>query len=113
MAALFHSQAADVVVNDAARRTPSGDLVLRRVRSEYIEMPGLRLTAAQAQRLWGLDAATCESLLHTLIESNFLIRAADGTYARVSDGAEPAARRRMAKVDLVERRSGDSARHAR
>jgi hypothetical protein len=28
---------------------------LRRVKGEYLEMPGLRLTPAQAQRLWGLD----------------------------------------------------------
>jgi hypothetical protein len=33
--------------------------VLRRVQGEYIEMPGLRLTIAQAQRLWGLDRAVC------------------------------------------------------
>jgi hypothetical protein len=29
--------------------------LLNRVRGEYAEMPGLTLTLAQAQRLWGLD----------------------------------------------------------
>ena len=31
------------------------DDVLQRIQGEFVEMPGLRLTAAQAQRLWGLD----------------------------------------------------------
>ena len=29
--------------------------LLRRIRSEFIEMPGLRLTPAQAARLWGME----------------------------------------------------------
>ena len=37
--------------------------VLRRVQGEYIEMPALRLTTAQAQRLWGLDRTACDALL--------------------------------------------------
>ena len=37
--------------------------VLRRIQGEYIEMPGLRLTVAQAQRLWGLDRAVCDAVL--------------------------------------------------
>src|SRR4051794_10010214 len=41
----------------------TGEEVLRRVQGEFLEMPGLRLTDAQARRLWGLDAASCESLL--------------------------------------------------
>src|SRR5262245_25358211 len=35
--------------------TLAHDDVLRRVQGEYLEMPGLRLTEAQARRLWGLD----------------------------------------------------------
>jgi len=35
------------------------DEVLRRVQGEFLEMPGLRLTGAQARRLWGLDADVC------------------------------------------------------
>ena len=37
------------------------DDVLRRVQGAYIEMPGLRLTLAQAQRLWGLDRTACDA----------------------------------------------------
>ena len=32
--------------------------LVHRVRGEFLEMPGLRLTRAQAQRLWGLDEET-------------------------------------------------------
>jgi len=33
------------------------DVVRRRAEAEYLEMPGLKLTAQQASRLWHLDAA--------------------------------------------------------
>jgi len=32
-----------------------------RIRSEFIEMPGLRLTPAQAAKLWGVDDASCRT----------------------------------------------------
>ena len=51
---------------------------LRRVRAEFIEMPGLRLSVAQAQRLSGVDRATCEALIDELIEVHFLARTRDG-----------------------------------
>ena len=56
--------------------------VLRRVKGEYIEMPGLRLTIAQAQRLWGLDRAVCDSLLGALVDAKFLFRTRDGAFVR-------------------------------
>ena len=56
--------------------------VLRRVQGEYIEMPGLRLTIAQAQRLWGLDRAVCDALLGALVETKFLFRTRDGAFIR-------------------------------
>jgi hypothetical protein len=58
------------------------DDVLRRVRGEYIEMPGLRLTPAQAQRLWGLDRAACDTLLGALVDAKFLFRTRDGAFMR-------------------------------
>lgn len=45
-------------------------------------MPGLRLTAAQAQRLWGLDHQMCSSLLAALVDANFLRQTRDGAYIR-------------------------------
>src|SRR5687768_8882795 len=53
--------------------------LLRRVKAEYIEMPGLRLTVAQAGRLWGLDPPACVDVLDRLITERFLQRRPDGT----------------------------------
>jgi hypothetical protein len=58
------------------------DDLIRRVRGEYLEMPGLRLTSAQASRLWGLDSRTCQNLLHALLDARFLTCTADGRYRR-------------------------------
>ena len=68
--------------------TRATDEVLRRVQGEFLEMPGLRLTQPQARRLWGLDAASCDALLGTLVEANFLFRTRDGAFMRV-DQAVP------------------------
>ena len=43
-----------------------------RVRGEFNEMPGLRLTPEQAARLWGLDQRACSEVLRTLVSSSFL-----------------------------------------
>ena len=51
-------------------------------------MPGLRLTTAQAQRLWGLDRAACDTLLGALVDAKFLFRTRDGAFVR-SDQARP------------------------
>ena len=59
----------------------SGDLA-RRIESEYREMPGLNLTVAQAQKLWGVDQATCERVLTLLVTRRVLKRSAAGTYVR-------------------------------
>jgi hypothetical protein len=58
------------------------DDALRRVQGEFLEMPGLRLTTAQAQRLWGLDRPACEALLAALVDAKFLFRTRDGAFVR-------------------------------
>ena len=60
--------------------------VLQRIQGEYGEMPGLRLTAAQAQRLWGLDRVTCEQLLRVLVNDHFLSETRDGSFIRTEGG---------------------------
>jgi hypothetical protein len=65
----------------AAQHQPLDD-VLRRVRGEFTEMPGMRLTTAQAQRLWGLDRAACDALLDALVDAKFLFRTRDGAFVR-------------------------------
>jgi hypothetical protein len=64
------------------------DDVLQRIQGEYVEMPGLRLTAAQAQRLWGLEQDVCDALLGALVDAKFLVQTRDGAFVRV-DGAVP------------------------
>ncbi len=53
---------------------------IRRVRAEFLEMPGLKLTISQAQRLWGVDRSTCEALIDELTASRFLSRTRDGAF---------------------------------
>ena len=57
--------------------------LLNRVRSEFIEMPGLRLRIDQAQRLWNLDKALCENVLRSLVDAKFLGRFENDQYARL------------------------------
>jgi hypothetical protein len=63
------------------------DDIVRRVQAEYLEMPGLRLSSAQAQRLWGLDRPTCEQLLFELTDAHFLVRTSDGSFVRSASRA--------------------------
>jgi len=67
-------------------RIATRDQLLHRICGEYLEMPGLRLRREQAQRLWALDKDACTELLEALVESKFLQRCADGSYARLSEG---------------------------
>jgi hypothetical protein len=50
----------------------SFDRALQRAKADFLEMPGLRLTAAQARRLWMLDDGTCEAVLSSLVRDHFL-----------------------------------------
>jgi hypothetical protein len=56
--------------------------VLGAVKREFDEMPGLALTATQAQRLWALEPRMCSAVLSTLVESGYLCRTGSGHYAR-------------------------------
>ena len=60
------------------------DAVVRRVRAEFLEMPGLRITMPQAARLWGLEAATCEAVIDALVRSRFLQRSTAGHIMRAA-----------------------------
>ena len=73
--------------------------VLKRLRGEYLEMPGLRLTAAQVQRLCGIEEMVCQSVLKALVDAKFLCARSDGTYTRLKDG-EILSPRHAAKADL-------------
>ena len=66
--------------------------ILERIQGEFIEMPGLRLTPVQAQRLWGLDRGTCEKLLDALVRNQFLLQTRDGSFMRTDGGSKRASR---------------------
>lgn len=52
------------------------------IRAEYIEMPGLSVTLAQAARLWNIDRHRCLHVLESLLNEGFLYRSRD-SYLRV------------------------------
>jgi len=56
-----------------------------RIRAEFLEMPGLRLTVRQASRLWGLDEGVCRRVIDVLIGAAFLRWTASGAVARAQD----------------------------
>lgn len=66
--------------DDAWQAPPSA--LIQRVRGEFLEMPGLRLTPAQAARLWGVTDLMARGLLTTLAEARFLVYRDDGSFAR-------------------------------
>ncbi len=58
--------------------------LIRLVRAEYAEMPGLALTLAQAQRLWSADAPACEGVFAALVDAKVLVRLPNGSFVRAS-----------------------------
>src|SRR4051794_560354 len=92
----------DIVAGVAAQV----DTISTRTRAEYLEMPGLRLTPAQAQRLFDIEPVVCERVLNKLVEDKFLCLKADGTYARLTDGVPSP---RPLKADLKRNTSRDAA----
>jgi DNA-binding IclR family transcriptional regulator len=51
-----------------------------RLRSEFLVVPAVGMTAFQAARLVGLRVSHAESILETLVVEGFLIRMPDGSY---------------------------------
>ena len=56
--------------------------LMRRIRCEFLEMPGLRLTLAQAMRLWNLEQEMCERVVGALVRASFLRMTAGGLITR-------------------------------
>ena len=51
--------------------------MVQRIREEFEETPGLRLTVPEASRFWGLEESTCELVLAELAVDGFLARGPD------------------------------------
>lgn len=62
-------------------------VLLQRIKRDYEEQPNLRLTPAQAQRLWGLDGPTCCVVLSALVDAGVLHRTPDGRFVRRQSAA--------------------------
>ena len=56
--------------------------LMDRVRSEYLEMPGMILQLDQIARLCGVDRVLCRTVLDRLVEAGFLRMRIDGGYVR-------------------------------
>ena len=56
--------------------------LVSRVSGEFSEIPGLRLTPAQATRLWGLERETCHQVIERLVAAAFLRWTPAGAVAR-------------------------------
>jgi hypothetical protein len=56
---------------------------VERIRHDFLEMPGMRLTSAQVQRLSGLDGVICRKVLDHLVREHFLCVRPDQRYSRV------------------------------
>lgn len=64
----------------------ANQLLERRIRSEYKEMPALRLSSQQASRLWSVECEVCAEVLDGLVGTGFLRRDRNGMYARSHSG---------------------------
>jgi hypothetical protein len=90
----------EVVVATMPYTTVPTEDVLRRICGEFAEMPGLRVTQQQAQRLWALDASTCRAALDFLTQAGFLCKTHADQYARLTDGPVTLPPFRMMKAAL-------------
>jgi Fic family protein len=70
----------DEIEQNIQCRGEVNDALLQRIYDEFLEVPGLQLTAKQAQRVWGPDESTCQQLLESLVERKFLRRNERGMY---------------------------------
>jgi hypothetical protein len=60
---------------------------LERIRAEYQEMPGMKLTLEQVERLSGVDRSVCQQVLDALVNAKFLSLRGDRSYTRAQDGS--------------------------
>ena len=58
-------------------------MLVGRARNEFLEMPDLQLTVAQAARLWGLEIQACQAVVDALVAMEFLRWTSRATLVRV------------------------------
>src|SRR5258706_544293 len=79
---LIHQATSRYELATGRGRETEDEAIARRIKSEYREMPGLRLKVAQAARLWGYDILSVERVLDQHVEQEFLFRSSDGLYSK-------------------------------
>jgi hypothetical protein len=62
--------------------------VERRLLLEYLALPGLSLSLAQAARLMCVDAPTCQTVLNDLVHSGHLSLGGSGAYVRLAGAGD-------------------------
>ena len=77
----------------ASMGSPTNEQLLRRIRSEFHEMPGMCLTVPQAARLWNLDRESSEAALNALVADGYLARTDDGRFVAAAWATRSAAPR--------------------
>jgi hypothetical protein len=78
-----------------------------RIRAEFLEMPGMRLTPEQVERLSGVDSPICKAVLDDLLRAGFLCISANGSYCRLSDTTTSRTGLRGAESAEVQRPSAE------
>ena len=58
----------------------SVDTLTDRIRAEFVDLPGLKITFAQACRLWQANEARCLEALENLVREGFLRKSASGAF---------------------------------
>lgn len=69
-------------VGSASIAEVSYQRAFERIRGEFLEMPGMRLTAAQVGRLCGIGMSACRLVLDDLVRAHVVSRGPGDTYAR-------------------------------
>jgi hypothetical protein len=78
--------------------------LIAHTRSEYMEMPGQRLSVIEAGRLWGIEQNLAETILQALVDEGFLKTGADGKFGRPTDSPQGARPRQVRSSVRDERR---------
>ena len=83
MTMLAEAPSSTTLVRPGRRGTAAPDARLaQRIRAEFLEMPGLKLTVRQAARVFGADPTRVEQFLEDLRAERFLVRDTAGTFRR-------------------------------
>ena len=86
--------------------------VVDRVRMDFMEMPEMELTLAQAVRLWTLGADDCRYVIDSLVDTGFLAWTAKRTIVR--KGRDPLGRHDAQTANILvqaQRRRDNSVRN--